>query len=972
MKFRPTCAAAALVGTSLLLPSGIRCTQAAEIKVVSPGAYADKEGEGSASNCCPPFRYQQVLPAADFAALGNQPHWLVNIVFRPDQSLTSPQTFLFPDNEYRLATTQRGPNNLSLRFDDNLGSDFMLWYRGPVTVMAAAPGPGPGPRQFNNSDRPAGVRAYLFDPSQGNLLMDVIGWQGVSPSLSEDQVLGMQTALYASNPLATQGNRSNANIFQFTFVPVTPGDYHRDGTVDAADYVVWRSGLGTTYTQADYDTWRTNFGQTIGGGGALPSAEPLSIAVPEPLPAVPEPSTALLVIVGSLALAARWRPTHFRLRRKIEGEKMTHWQAWMACGLLLSLPAAAQADIFRWDNGELIPGTEGITPGPGVDLSQRGLYFANFSGGLDLTWTNFSLSWLDHSAFSGANLTNADFEGAILRGANLSGANLADARVLGTYLAGANLSGTTLTGAYFPSSTLTSANFEGAVVAGADFGRFSLAGLGSGITLPQLYSTSSYQQRNLRGIGLSDHDLTGVDFSGQDLTGADLRGSTLTSANFAGAVVARANFDRFSYREFPGSGINLPQLYSTSSYEQRNLRGIVLRDHDLTGGDFSGQDLTGADLVGSTLTSANFTGAVVARADFARILFSYSPQEFLGSGINLPQLYSTASYQEKNLRGIGLGGHDLTGGDFSGHDLTGANFDRAMLTSANLSGTNLTAAKLAVANLANANLSGSNLTDAQLDAANLTNANLAGAIVTGARFVSATFHGFTKEQLYSTASYQQKKLRGIGLSSNNLTGWDFSGQDLAGASFGSTFDYSTLTNANFSFADLRGAVMPSVPIQLARNTIRKNGAINGLDLAAGETLVVRDCEIGITVFNSMNAVSGGTLELVLGDADWGSTMAVAAGITPDLGGTLRVRFTDQANLASMVGTTFDFFDWPAVLESNNRFDAIDLPPGTRWDLSQLYVTGTATLTAIPEPSAVLLLACGIVAAIASRSGRCDP
>ena len=43
---------------------------------------------------------------------------------------------------------------------------------------------------------------------------------------------------------------------------MTTGDYNRDGTVDAADYVVWRSGLGTTYTQADYDVWRANFGQT--------------------------------------------------------------------------------------------------------------------------------------------------------------------------------------------------------------------------------------------------------------------------------------------------------------------------------------------------------------------------------------------------------------------------------------------------------------------------------------------------------------------------------------------------------------------------------------------------------------------------------------------------------------------------------------------------------------------------------------
>jgi hypothetical protein len=57
-----------------------------------------------------------------------------------------------------------------------------------------------------------------------------------------------------------------------------PGDYNYDnydGVVDAADYVVWRNGLGTTYTQTDYDVWRANFGQTSANGSALPSAEPL-------------------------------------------------------------------------------------------------------------------------------------------------------------------------------------------------------------------------------------------------------------------------------------------------------------------------------------------------------------------------------------------------------------------------------------------------------------------------------------------------------------------------------------------------------------------------------------------------------------------------------------------------------------------------------------------------------------------------
>ena len=65
---------------------------------------------------------------------------------------------------------------------------------------------------------------------------------------------------------------------------VLPADFNNDGTVDAADYVVWRNGLGTTYDENDYGVWRTHFGASLGpgSGSALPSAESLSAAVPEP------------------------------------------------------------------------------------------------------------------------------------------------------------------------------------------------------------------------------------------------------------------------------------------------------------------------------------------------------------------------------------------------------------------------------------------------------------------------------------------------------------------------------------------------------------------------------------------------------------------------------------------------------------------------------------------------------------------
>jgi hypothetical protein len=60
------------------------------------------------------------------------------------------------------------------------------------------------------------------------------------------------------------------------FVDALPGDLNNDGSVDAADYAVWRKGLGGIFDQDDYNAWRTNFGSGTGGGSLV------GAAVPEP------------------------------------------------------------------------------------------------------------------------------------------------------------------------------------------------------------------------------------------------------------------------------------------------------------------------------------------------------------------------------------------------------------------------------------------------------------------------------------------------------------------------------------------------------------------------------------------------------------------------------------------------------------------------------------------------------------------
>ena len=70
--------------------------------------------------------------------------------------------------------------------------------------------------------------------------------------------------------------------------PLAAGDFNGDNTVDAADFTVWRDGLGSTYTMEDYDVWKSHFGLSNGSGGSAGtdaqrwSASPSQAAVPEP------------------------------------------------------------------------------------------------------------------------------------------------------------------------------------------------------------------------------------------------------------------------------------------------------------------------------------------------------------------------------------------------------------------------------------------------------------------------------------------------------------------------------------------------------------------------------------------------------------------------------------------------------------------------------------------------------------------
>jgi hypothetical protein len=97
------------------------------------------------------------------------------------------------------------------------------------------------------------------------------------------------------------GDPAGTPAIQFVSPAGLPGDYNNNGTVDAADYVVWRNGgpllnevvtLGSV-NAADYTAWRERFGNTKGSGAVGASQAG----------AVPEPGLGWLLLLA----IAQWR-----------------------------------------------------------------------------------------------------------------------------------------------------------------------------------------------------------------------------------------------------------------------------------------------------------------------------------------------------------------------------------------------------------------------------------------------------------------------------------------------------------------------------------------------------------------------------------------------------------------------------------------------------------------------------------------
>jgi type II secretory pathway pseudopilin PulG len=115
------------------------------------------------------------------------------------------------------------------------------------------------------------------------------------------EMTGSQGSTWNINPSASANQPDNRPLAQWLSGWVSnllPGDFNRDGGVDAADYVVWRKSAGQSVTYfsgadgngsgvvdaTDYNVWRSRFGISASGATILAT--------------IPEPGATQLILLG--------------------------------------------------------------------------------------------------------------------------------------------------------------------------------------------------------------------------------------------------------------------------------------------------------------------------------------------------------------------------------------------------------------------------------------------------------------------------------------------------------------------------------------------------------------------------------------------------------------------------------------------------------------------------------------------------
>jgi hypothetical protein len=181
--------------------------------------------------------------------------------------------------------------------------------------------------------------------------------------------------------------------------------------------------------------------------------------------------------------------------------------------------------------------------------------------------------------------------------------------------------------------------------------------------------------------------------------------------------------------------------------------------------------------------------------------------------------------------------------------------------------------------------------------------------------------------------------------------------------------------ANLGILSLQSGTVTGAVVNAASGTIKGAGFVVG-DLSNSGTISPGFSAGTLTITGNVNLASTGLLlmELIatnnvaMLDGTNDLLIVVGAGNVLTFGGTLTVTNMTGGDLSA--GNSFQLFKWTSGASQSGDFAVTNLPglnPGLAWDTTKLNTEGI--ITVIPEPSALLLVACGVIGALMGMRRR---
>lgn len=316
------------------------------------------------------------------------------------------------------------------------------------------------------------------------------------------------------------------------------------------------------------------------------------------------------------------------------------------------------------------------------------------------------------------------------------------------------------------------------------------------------------------------------------------------------------------------------------SLSAQTLENITYTKEEKTNSQYSGYTLKNVTFEATNLSGSNFSGAAMDN-----VIFHVRHDTGLSSS-EISSYFSDLDFSNSRWNGGSISGQtDVVSGSSTttyrvNINLYNANFSNAIVNNVSFQSVQFDSKTT----FENADLYGSTFFVAKLQESTLKNAHIAGAT-----FIDT---GFNRDILESTASYRNKKLNEVFITSNggkvNLSGVDFSGVNLRNA----TLLNVNLTNANFTGADLRGSrIFGDDSGAIYKNTITSSGILSNISMQSDSD------KITIYANDARFEENSGQSVKVTSDTEFNAgTIEIEGGEKLEFSDEITVTMSDQINI----------------------------------------------------------------------------